>query len=59
MMLRYSLNEEALANMVEQAVQKVIHAGYRTSDLTDSNQQALGTQEMGDAVVDALSKLTD
>ena len=59
MMLRYSLNEEALANMVEQAVQKVIHAGYRTSDLTDSNQQVLGTQEMGDAVVDVLSKLTD
>lgn len=53
MMLRYSLNEIGLAEKVEQAVQKVIENDLRTADITDGND-AIGTNEMGDAVISAL-----
>lgn len=59
MMLRYSLNEISLADLVEQAVRNVIDAGMRTSDLAESNMSVLGTQQMGDAVVTTLKKLTE
>lgn len=54
MMLRYSLGEEDLADRVEAAVQQVIADGFRTADIAD-NHPAIGTQEMGDAVIAALS----
>jgi len=53
MMLRYSLNETALADKVEQAVQQVIENGLRTADIADNNA-VIGTNEMGDAVINAL-----
>lgn len=53
MMLRYSLNEIELANKVERAVQQVIEDGLRTLDIADG-KSAIGTNEMGDAVVAAL-----
>ncbi len=54
MMLRYSLDEIDLADKVEQAVQQVIAEGLRTADIAD-NHSAIGTNEMGDAVIGALS----
>ncbi|MFK7816980.1 MAG: 3-isopropylmalate dehydrogenase [Gammaproteobacteria bacterium] len=54
MMLRYSLEEEDLADRIETAVQQVIANGYRTADIAD-NHSAIGTNEMGDAVIAALS----
>lgn len=54
MMLRYSLNENDLANKVEQAVQQVIADGLRTADIADKHS-AIGTNEMGDAVIAALN----
>jgi len=54
MMLRYSLDEVDLADKVEQAVQQVIAEGLRTADIAD-NHSAIGTNEMGDAVIGALS----
>ncbi len=56
MMLRYSLNETHLADLVERAVQYVIDAGMRTADIVSTNQNSIGTKEMGDAVLIALSK---
>lgn len=53
MMLRYSLGEEGLADRVEAAVQQVIAKGFRTADIAD-NHPAIGTNEMGDAVITAL-----
>ena len=53
MMLRYSLGEESLADKVETAVQKVIANGLRTADIAD-NHPAIGTSEMGDAVIAVL-----
>ena len=54
MMLRYSLDEVDLADKVELAVQQVIAAGLRTVDIAD-NHSAISTNEMGDAVIGALS----
>jgi 3-isopropylmalate dehydrogenase len=53
MMLRYSLGEESLADKVETAVQQVIANGLRTADIAD-NHPAIGTSEMGDAVIAVL-----
>jgi 3-isopropylmalate dehydrogenase len=53
MMLRYSLNEGALADRVEAAVERVLADGWRTPDIA-GNGEAVGTSQMGDAVVDAL-----
>ena len=55
MMLRYSLNEPQLADRVDQAVQRVIAEGLRTPDIVYSARQCIGTEEMGDSVVRALS----
>ena len=54
MMLRYSLNEAALADRVEAAVGTVLDAGLRTADISSNGMQAVGTKAMGDAVVAAL-----
>ncbi len=58
MMLRYSLNEVELAALLEQAVEKVIDKGLRTADICGANQNYLGTDEMGDAVVKVLHQIT-
>ena len=54
MMLRYSLNEAALADRVEVAVGTVLDAGLRTADISSDGMQTVGTKAMGDAVVAAL-----
>jgi len=53
MMLRYSLGEGALADRVESAVERVLADGWRTPDIA-GNGEAVGTSQMGDAVVEAL-----
>ena len=54
MMLRYSLQEPAQADRVEQAVARVLEAGFRTADIQGPGTTLLGTQEMGAQVVAAL-----
>jgi 3-isopropylmalate dehydrogenase len=54
MMLRYSLNHEALALKIERAVKKVLASGLRTADIHQSGTTRVGTAQMGDAVVAAL-----
>ncbi len=55
MMLRFSLNQEAAAQRIEAAVQKVLQQGYRTGDIYSEGTIKVGTAEMGDAVVKALA----
>jgi len=58
MMLRYSLQEEKLAVLVEEAVAQVLRDGLRTADIKGDNDTVVSTREMGDAVVAVLrSKL--
>ena len=54
MMLRYSLNESALAGRIEQAVGKVLDDGLRTPDIASPGMRTVGTREMGEAVTAAL-----
>ena len=55
MMLRYSLDEVAMADRIEKAVENVLDKGLRTADIYSDGMQKVGTSEMGDAVVAALS----
>ncbi|HHJ12715.1 MAG TPA: 3-isopropylmalate dehydrogenase [Chromatiales bacterium] len=55
MMLRYSLEQPELADRVEAAVGRVLDAGLRTPDIWSEGLRRVGTAEMGDAVVAALS----
>jgi 3-isopropylmalate dehydrogenase len=54
MMLRYSLDESAMADRIEKAVDKVLDQGLRTADIYSEGTTKVGTAEMGDAVVAAL-----
>ncbi|MBT2323245.1 3-isopropylmalate dehydrogenase [Variovorax paradoxus] len=55
MMLRFSLNQPEAADRIESAVQHVLARGLRTADIWSAGTTKVGTREMGDAVVAALS----
>ena len=55
MMLRYTLNEAALADCVDAAVSKVLDAGLRTVDIWIDGTKKVSTAEMGAAIVAALN----
>ena len=54
MMLRYTLGFPEYADKIENAVKKVISAGVGTTDLQAIATQKVGTQAMGDAIIQAL-----
>ncbi len=54
MMLRHSFHHDGLAVQVEDAVKKVLATGLRTGDIYQPGSQRVGTEEMGEAVVQAL-----
>lgn len=54
MMLRYTLNEAALAERVERAVSAALDRGLRTADIYVAGKTRVGTAEMGDAVAAAI-----
>jgi 3-isopropylmalate dehydrogenase len=56
MMLRYSLNENALAERIETAVGSVLDDGLRTADIASEGMRTIGTDAMGDAVLAAFAK---
>ncbi len=56
MMLKYSFNEMAAAEAIENAVGAVLDQGLRTADITADGEKAVSTSEMGAAVVAALNK---
>jgi len=55
MMLRFSLNQAEAADRIETAVKKVLAQGLRTPDIYSEGTTKVGTAQMGDAVVKALS----
>jgi 3-isopropylmalate dehydrogenase len=57
LLLRYSLQEEAAARLIEQAVDKVLAAGYRTADLYQRGLTQVTTSEMGQLVELQLEQL--
>ena len=58
MMLRFSLNQPQAADRIESAVKAVLAAGLRTGDIWSEGTRKVGTREMGDAVVAAITGKT-
>jgi 3-isopropylmalate dehydrogenase len=65
MMLRFSLNQPQAADRIESAVKDVLASGLRTADIFPEGKSSgtpsvvkVGTREMGDAVVAAMTKKT-
>jgi 3-isopropylmalate dehydrogenase len=57
MMLRYSFNLGAEADMLEKAIANVLASGLRTGDIMQAGGTPVGTTEMGAAIVVELDKL--
>ena len=51
MMLRYTFDNEAAAQRIENAVKKVLAAGYRTGDIFEAGTKRVTCSEMGDQIV--------
>ncbi|GAB4214543.1 MAG: 3-isopropylmalate dehydrogenase [Synechococcales cyanobacterium] len=58
MMLRYSLNQPEAATRIEQAVESVLAAGYRTGDIASEGTIRVGCREMGERILAALTTST-
>jgi len=58
MLLRLTLAEPKEADLLEAAVAKALAAGARTADIAEPGSKAIKTQQMGDAVLNALENLT-
>lgn len=58
MMLRYTLAQPEAADRIESAVRAVLAAGLRTADIWSEGTQRVGTAQMGDAVVAAITGKT-
>ena len=57
MMLRYSFDLGADADLVEQAARNVLAKGYRTRDIATPGAQVVSTTQMGDALLKELDAL--
>ncbi|MCG8314776.1 MAG: 3-isopropylmalate dehydrogenase [Pseudomonadales bacterium] len=55
MMLRYSFGHGDVADQIEKAVSTVLDKGYRTPDIFTEGDERVSTEQMGQAVVDALA----
>ncbi|MFQ4146884.1 3-isopropylmalate dehydrogenase [Chlorogloeopsis sp. ULAP02] len=56
MMLRYSLNQPAAADFIEQGVLQVLESGVRTGDIMSPGMKLLGCQAMGKALIQVLEQ---
>jgi 3-isopropylmalate dehydrogenase len=56
MMLRFSLNQPQAADRIESAVKHVLAQGLRTADIYSTGTTRVGTRDMGDAVVAAITQ---
>ncbi len=57
MLLRYSFDEQIIANKIDKAINIVLDNGFRTADIMDENSKLLGCEAMGNAVLAELKKL--
>jgi 3-isopropylmalate dehydrogenase len=57
MLLRYSFGRRDDAARIERAVRSALAEGYRTADILQPGMKQVGTIEMGEAVVSALTRV--
>jgi 3-isopropylmalate dehydrogenase len=56
MMLRYSFDQGAAADLLDQAIGKVLAGGLRTADIMQLGMARVSTSTMGEAIVRELDK---
>ena len=56
MMLRYSFEQGAAADILDQAISKVLAGGLRTADIMQDGMAKVSTSTMGEAIVRELDK---
>ncbi|NKF24301.1 3-isopropylmalate dehydrogenase [Solimonas marina] len=56
MMFKYSFDRGDIATRIDDAVKQVLKDGKRTGDIAAPGETVLGTQAMGDAIVEALRR---
>lgn len=54
MMLRYSMDRDDWATRIEEAVEDVLDEGHRTPDIATDSDEVVGTETMGEAVLERL-----
>lgn len=54
MLLKYGLKNSQANDDIENAVKKVLKAGYRTKDIMSEGMKEVGTKEMGELIVENL-----
>jgi 3-isopropylmalate dehydrogenase len=54
MMLRFTFENEVAAVRIENAIKKVLAAGYRTGDIYEAGMKRVSCSEMGDQIVAAM-----
>ena len=55
MMLRYSLDQDAAADAIEAAIDRVLEKGYRTPDLCGEGLTKVSTSQMGQLIAAELA----
>jgi 3-isopropylmalate dehydrogenase len=58
MALRYSFNMGKEADLIEQAIAAALDKGLRTADIKSEGSTAIGTSQMGDAIIAEVAKLS-
>ena len=56
MLMRYSLERGDVADAIEAAVEQVLDQGLRTADIYTEGTRKVSTEEMGNAVAEALAR---
>jgi 3-isopropylmalate dehydrogenase len=59
MMMRYSFDDAANAELIERAVQNILAGGLRTADIMQDGTAKVSTDVMGDAILRELDKIAD
>ena len=54
MLLRFSFDMDKEADAIDNAVKKVLEAGYRTGDIMSDGCKLVGTREMGDLIAERI-----
>jgi 3-isopropylmalate dehydrogenase len=57
MMLRYSLDLQEEADLVDQAVSNILAGGMRTADIMQPGKAKVSTSVLSDAIIGELDKL--
>ncbi|HYA30331.1 MAG TPA: isocitrate/isopropylmalate family dehydrogenase, partial [Acidobacteriota bacterium] len=56
MMLRHSMDQSAVADRIEKAVEDVLNEGYRTADIQEPGCKLVGCRQMGQRVRDKIAQ---